>query len=119
EYGDHKSDKNYHCIRFGNPSAQYDATLGANKIGRFVYKKAGENGLDDITQGEERTYLLDGALHLQKGEKATLYNLKGEKLGEWRAGSERSISLIPYQGQTIIADIRRGKEAKSLKIIVE
>ncbi|MBP5480849.1 MAG: DUF4832 domain-containing protein [Paludibacteraceae bacterium] len=119
EYGDHKSDKNYHCIQFGNPSAQYNATLGANKIGRFVYKKAGENGLDDIAQGEEGTRLLDGALHLQKGEKATLYNLKGEKLGEWRAGSERSISLIPYQGQTIIADIRGGKEAKSLKIIVE
>lgn len=119
EYGDHKSDKNYHCIRFGNPSAQYDATLGANKIGRFVYKKEEKNGLDDIAQGEERTYLLTGALHLQKGEKATLYNLKGEKLGEWRAGSERSISLIPYQGQTIIADIRGGKDAKSLKIVVE
>lgn len=119
EYGDHKSDKNYHCIQFGNPSAQYDATLGANKIGRFVYKKEEKNGLYNIAQGEEGTRLLDGALHLQQGEKAILYNLKGEKLGEWRARTERSISLIPYQGQTIIADIRRGKEAKSLKIIVE
>ncbi|MBR5373526.1 MAG: DUF4832 domain-containing protein [Paludibacteraceae bacterium] len=119
EYGDHKSDKNYHCIRFGNPSAQYDATLGANKIGRFVYKKEEKNGLDDIAQGEEGTRLLDGALHLQQGEKAILYNLKGEKLGEWRARTERCISLTPYQGQTIIADIRGGKKAKSLKIVVK
>lgn len=89
------------------------------KSGGSSTKKTGENGLDDIAQGEEGTRLLDGALHLQQGEKATLYNLKGEKLGEWRAGSERSISLIPYQGQTIIADIRGGKEAKSLKIVVK
>ncbi|MBR4815565.1 MAG: DUF4832 domain-containing protein [Paludibacteraceae bacterium] len=118
EYGDHKSDKNYHCIQFGNPSTQYDATHGANKIGRFVYKERKENGLNDAPQ-ETYIHLSDGQLHLRKSEKATLYNLKGELIAASTNNSGETIDLRIYKGQIIIAEICQEGEKRSIKILVE
>jgi hypothetical protein len=118
EYGDHKSDKNYHCIQFGNPSAQYDAALGANKIGRLVYKERQGNGLNDAPQ-ESYVHLIDGQLRLRKGEKATLYSLKGEHIAAPTNDSGGTIDLRIYRGQIIIAEICQEGGKRSIKILVE
>ncbi len=66
EYGEMEHDKNYHCIQFGNPSAQYDKSIGANLIGTLT--------VSTLTAIENINNAKDTPSPVQ------YYNIKGERV---------------------------------------
>lgn len=66
EKGDLVHDNNYHCIQFGNPSEQYDQSIGANLVGTLT--------VSDLTAMEN--------IHIAKDTPTPVqyYNIKGERV---------------------------------------
>lgn len=80
EMGDLAHDNNYHCIQFGNPSEQYDQSIGANLVGTLT--------VSDLTAMEN--------IHIAKDTPTPVqyYNIKGERVP--------SASISDHQGELII-----------------
>ncbi|MCQ2231583.1 MAG: DUF4832 domain-containing protein [Paludibacteraceae bacterium] len=80
EKGDLVHDNNYHCIQFGNPSEQYDQSIGANLVGTLT--------VSDLTAMEN--------IHIAKDTPTPVqyYNIKGERVP--------SASISDHQGELII-----------------
>lgn len=80
EKGDLVHDNNYRCIQFGNPSEQYDQSIGANLVGTLT--------VSDLTAMEN--------IHIAKDTPTPVqyYNIKGERVP--------SASISDHQGELII-----------------
>lgn len=80
EMGDLAHDNNYHCIQFGNPSEQYNQSIGANLVGTLT--------VSDLTAMEN--------IHIAKDTPTPVqyYNIKGERVP--------SASISDHQGELII-----------------
>lgn len=80
EKGDLVHDNNYRCIQFGNPSEQYDQSIGANLVGTLT--------VSDLTAMEN--------IHIAKDTPTSVqyYNIKGERVP--------SASISDHQGELII-----------------
>lgn len=114
EYGDILHDQNYHCIQFGNPSSQYDASIGANKIGQFVCVPTESTDLIDFQH--QPSLICDGCLLLEPDESVTLFSVNGQKLATIR--DMRCIDLSLYKGEIILAIIQNKTSKRGVKLMV-
>lgn len=115
EYGDLSNDKNYHCIQFGNISAQYDDNIGANKIGQFTYSKESTKSYDP--KETQTITIKEGLLKLNEEGIIHLYTLKGESILNKKVQSYEEIDLKKYSEEIIMGILQKGNKYTYLKII--
>lgn len=96
EYGKMESDHNYHCIQFGNPSEQYDQSIGANLVGTLT--------VSDLTAMENIHNAKDTPTPVQ------YYNIKGERVP--------SASISDHQREVIIEVPTHGGEPVKKRVSV-
>lgn len=96
EMGDLAHDNNYHCIQFGNPSEQYNQSIGANLVGTLT--------VSDLTAMENIHNAKDTPTPVQ------YYNIKGERVP--------SASISDHQGEVIIEVSTHGGEPVKKRVSV-
>ena len=96
EMGDLAHDNNYHCIQFGNPSEQYDQSIGANLVGTLT--------VSDLTAMENIHNAKDTPTPVQ------YYNIKGERVP--------SASISNHQGELIIEMSTHGGNSVKKRVSV-
>lgn len=96
EMGDWAHDNNYHCIQFGNPSEQYDQSIGANLVGTLT--------VSDLTAMENIHNAKDTPTPVQ------YYNIKGERVP--------SASISDHQREVIIEVPTHGGEPVKKRVSV-
>lgn len=96
EMGDLAHDNNYHCIQFGNPSEQYDQSIGANLVGTLT--------VSDLTAMENIHNAKDTPFPVQ------YYNIKGERVS--------SASISDHQREVIIEVPTHGGEPVKKRVSV-
>lgn len=96
EMGDLAHDNNYHCIQFGNPSEQYNQSIGANLVGTLT--------VSDLTAMENIHNAKDTPFPVQ------YYNIKGERVS--------SASISDHQREVIIEVPTHGGEPVKKRVSV-
>lgn len=96
EKGDLVHDNNYRCIQFGNPSEQYDQSIGANLVGTLT--------VSDLTAMENIHNAKDTPTPVQ------YYNIKGERVP--------SASISDHQREVIIEVPTHGGEPVKKRVSV-
>ena len=115
EYADLNIDKNYHCIRFGNTSKQYNSTIGANKIGTIKLSSKANTPTVAFT----KNYSYDnGVLSLGADISAVVYTPRGETIQKMEANT--SIDLAHFsQGIIIVVFRLQDKQERTEKFILK
>lgn len=115
EYGNMDSDKNYHCIQFGNPSSQYDKTMGANKVGKFTLNRSVSTSATIVPSAIIAYTIEDGVLHLDAGTSVTIYSCDGRLL--YKTDDETNIDLKSFKENLFLVTLVRGCDRYVFKLM--
>lgn len=118
EYGDVATDKNFHCIKFGNTSNQFDSSIGANLIGEITVSHVQQTGIQQEHAKEGNAFVNNGILHLTGNGTAKIFTLKGELIVQTQIVGEKTIDISGRQGETILCELKSDGTSKTVKLLI-
>ena len=126
QYGDYKTDKNYHVIQFANDTNYFDKATGSNYLGKFVLSDKIEVVEDDDGL-VERSALNPNLIHvdfrsntlnIHNATEVEVYNLQGKCVfKKFTSVMNEQIPLQLPQGMYVVYAHNKGM-SKSLRIAI-
>lgn len=126
QYGDYKTDKNFHVIQFANDTNYFDKATGSNYLGKFVLSDKIEVVEDDdglVEQSALNPNLIhvdfrSNMLNVHNATEVEVYNLQGKCVfKKFTSVMNEQIPLQLPQGMYVVYAHNKGM-SKSLRIAI-
>lgn len=123
QYGDYKTDKNYHVIQFANDTNYFDKATGSNYLGKFVLSDkvvVPEEGiaLSKVAKTDILLHYANGSMTIQNATSMDIFDMQGNLVMSQNIHENRASVLLSLKSGIYLVKAKNKNFSKVQRISI-